>query len=391
MPNHRRSFIKTSGAFAASTLIPSTAFSAIKTYKAAIIGRTGGGNYGHGFDVVFNGIENVSVVAVADENAEGLKKAAERSGAKNQYLDYKVMLEKEKPDMVAIGPRQPDCHREMALACINAGAHIYMEKPMTESLDAADDIIHAAEQKNVKVALGHTRRFMPDFASVKALIDQGFLGTVLEVRFQGKQDSRVGGEDFIVLGTHDFDIMRFYFGNPLWCFASITSDGHDISEKDVHMGHEPILVAGNTIRAQFAFTKNIHTYWTSIKTDDHWNDNFSDRQKWRFEIYGTKRILAYQSNFGMAYLDSPFPAHMDDKAIWKKIPKPKNWHQAMYEKHPIRNLIYAIETDTQPLCSGYDGRWTIEMLAAAYRSQIHKCRIEFPLIQRNNPLKELKK
>jgi hypothetical protein len=48
-------------------------------YKAAIIGRTGGGDYGHGFDTIFEGIENVSVEAIADENEAGLAKAAQRS------------------------------------------------------------------------------------------------------------------------------------------------------------------------------------------------------------------------------------------------------------------------------------------------------------------------
>ncbi|MBZ0257153.1 hypothetical protein K8I31_13890, partial [bacterium] len=60
-------------------------------YKAAIIGRTGGGNYGHGFDVIFNGLDNVSIVAVADPDNAGRAQAAKRSGAVRQYADFHEM------------------------------------------------------------------------------------------------------------------------------------------------------------------------------------------------------------------------------------------------------------------------------------------------------------
>ena len=187
MNTTRRSFIQQTGLLAASALGTAHAFSASALqYKAAVIGRTGGGNYGHGLDTIFNDLDNVTVAAVADENPEGLKKAQERSGAKRAYADYREMLKKERPDIVSIAPRQPDCHRDMALAAIEAGAHIYMEKPITEYPAEADDILNAAKAKGLKIAVAHTRRFMDCFLRMKKLLDDGYLGEILEVRFQGK-------------------------------------------------------------------------------------------------------------------------------------------------------------------------------------------------------------
>ena len=57
-----------------------------------------------------------------------------------------------------------------------------------------------------------------------------------------------------------------------------------------------------------------------------------------------------------------------------------------HKKNPILNLIYAIETNTQPQCGAYDGRWTIEMVSAVYQSQIERKRILFPLKNRKHPL-----
>lgn len=356
-----------------------------KNYKAAVIGRTGGGDYGHGFDVIFKGIPNVIVEAIADGDPAGLKRATDRSGAKRSYADYREMLEKERPDLVSIAPRHPDCHRDMALAAIGVGANIYMEKPMTETVGEADDILRAAEKKGVKIAIGHVRRFTPEFVRIKRLIEEGFIGAPLSIQVQGKQDSRVGGEDLIVLGTHDFDIMRFYFGDPTWCQAVVLQNGHRIQKKDVRRGSEPILVAGDTIRASFGFGNNLVMDWDSVKTTDGWNQN-AERQRWELVIRGTKRIIVFQGGWGTAYLDSPFLAHKDSRGIWKELPDPKHWPMADHESHPVRNLIRAIETNTQPLCNGNDGRWAIEMVSAIYESERVGGRVDLPLKDRGNPL-----
>ena len=58
-----------------------------KNYKVAVIGRTGKGAYGHGLDVVWKTIDNIEIVAVADENEAGRKAAQTRLGAKNAYAE----------------------------------------------------------------------------------------------------------------------------------------------------------------------------------------------------------------------------------------------------------------------------------------------------------------
>jgi predicted dehydrogenase len=388
----RRQFLAVSGTLAASAACGWPGFAAEparRAYRAAVIGRTGGGDYGHGYDQVFQGLENVTVEAVADADEAGLRKAAERSKAKRPYRDFRDMLRREKPDLVSIAPRQPDCHREMALAAIEVCQGIFMEKPMTETPAEADDILAAAEKRGVKIFVAHNRRYAPDFVRVRALLRQGLIGAVRQVRIQGKQDNRVGGEDMIVLGTHDFDLMRFYFGDPQWCFASVTQDGRDITRADVRQGREPILVAGDTIHAQFAFPNRVQVSWHSVQTRDHWNTPFSKREKWAFEILGTKGIIAYQSGLDFAWLDSPFLAQKEGAAPWQPLPAPEKLIWPEQDRHPIQSLIHAIETQGQPVCSGYDGRWAVEMVAAVYESQRTQTRVSFPLKDRGHPLLRL--
>src|SRR6266851_4635120 len=99
-----------------------------KTYRVAVIGRTGKGNYGHGLDVVWKEIDGVEIVAVADEDEKGRAAAAERLKATTTYADYSTMLDKEKPHIVSIADRYPDSHRDMAIACAKAGASVFLEK-----------------------------------------------------------------------------------------------------------------------------------------------------------------------------------------------------------------------------------------------------------------------
>jgi hypothetical protein len=84
--------------------------------KAAIIGHTGAGDYGHGIERVFQNMSDVSVVAAADPHEGGRVKAQAASGAAKGYADYRDMLAKEKPDLVAIGPRWATEHHAMARA-----------------------------------------------------------------------------------------------------------------------------------------------------------------------------------------------------------------------------------------------------------------------------------
>ncbi len=361
-------------------------------YKAAIIGRTGAGDYGHGLDRVFNRLEDVHVSAVADVERGGAREAAEVSGADRIYLDYEKMLVKERPDLVSIATRQPQFHRDMALAAIDVGAHIYMEKPITETPAEADAIIEAAERQGVKIAVGHVRRLMPEFLNPGRLLEQRIIGIVLEVRGYGKMDQRVGGEDLIVLGTHDFDLWRLYFGDPEWCFATVTTGSESIRPEDVRRGREPYLVAGDTIRAQYEFPGGIRAYWSSIAAGALWNRNsrvpgdpMEGRERWGFDILGTEGNLYYRSGQGFRLLRTHYLVPGVDDIHWEELPEMRE-PLPDYKTHPIRNLIRAVEEDTEPFCSARDARWTVEMVSAVYQSQIAREPVGFPLEYRQHPL-----
>jgi predicted dehydrogenase len=178
-----------------------------KKYRVAVIGRTGKGNYGHGLDTVWLALDDVEIVAVADENEKGRAACAARLKARNAYADYRQMLEKERPQIVSVADRWLDTHRDMVVACAEAGASIFLEKPMCRTLAEADQMVAACERHHVKLAIAHQTRYSPRLQRVKEMIEAGQLGDILELRGRGKEDARGGGQDLMVLGTHIMDLM----------------------------------------------------------------------------------------------------------------------------------------------------------------------------------------
>src|SRR5439155_18369095 len=258
--------------------------------RAAIIGHTGKGDYGHGLDLIFNDRENIEVVAIADPIPAGRAKAAARSKALRQYDDYVLMLEQEKPRLVCVAQRWTDQHRAMALAAFQIGAHVYMEKPIAQSLLEADEMLAAANQAGLKIAVAHQMRLAPGILFLKREIEQGLLGDLLQIRAYGKQDSRAGGEDMLVLGTHLFDLARFFGGDAAWCTAQVLQNGHEITRQDAHPAKENIgSIAGDEIEAQFGLPSGVTASFTSRARMREQTGH------WGLELIGSKtsaRILA---------------------------------------------------------------------------------------------------
>jgi predicted dehydrogenase len=359
-------------------------------YRVAVIGSTGHGDYGHGIDTVWKEIPETEVVAVADENDEGRAKAAARTGARAIYGDYREMIEKEKPQIVGIGPRWIDRHLEFALACAERGIHVYMEKPFCRTLDEADQIVRACEMTHTKLALAHQTRYCPVIRVVQGLIAEGKLGTVLEVRARGKEDPRGGGEDLWVLGSHMLNLMTVFAGQPLTCFGTMTQKGRLVTRLDVADGREGLgPLAGDGIQAQYRFTSGINGYFSSHRGQG------GNPSRFALQIFGSKGIVEYPSGYLPAVHFLPDPGWSPGRSGAKWLPvtsagvdKPEKLPagNAVGNVVAVKDLLAAIENDRQPICNMYEGRTTIEMIMGVFESHRTQNQVTVPLENRQHPL-----
>lgn len=382
---NRRDFLLAAGAMTAALPLQARA----DGLKACVYGHTGRGNYGHGLDTCFNGIDAVKVAAVADPDEKGRTAAASRLGGVKSYASLAEMLDAEKPDLVSIGPRWVEHRLETLTTALERRVSVYMEKPIAGSLEEADAIISTAERYGQKIVVAHQMRLCPQVLHLKKLIDDGLIGQVLEIRTRGKEDHRSGGEDLMVLGTHCLYLMRFFGGDPLWCTSRVTQDGKDVTLADRRQASEPLgPVAGDTIQATFALPNGVEGTFSSHKVPKGEGGRFQIR------IYGTKGVayMAIGQDPKVFYL--PDPLWLPGKnSTWRPVPDaPSNDHPGgqrgtdACNRRIVEELLRIRGGNERSPVDIYEARATLEMIFSVYAAHLSGGRATFPLKDRKHPL-----
>jgi predicted dehydrogenase len=368
-----------------------------RTFKVAVIGRTGRGDYGHGLDMVWRRVDNVEIVAVADDNEMGRQAAQRRLNAPNAYADYRQMLQRERPHIVSVSVRHLDAHRDMVVACAEAGASIFLEKPICRTLEEADEMVAACERHHVKLAIAHQTRYSPRVQRIKELIEAGQLGDLLEMRCHGKEDQRGGGQDLMVLGTHLMDLMRVFAGDCRWCYAQVGMMAqprvNSVTRAEVREGGEGMgPMAGDHIVAMYGFDKGVVGHFATHRADRR----PGERDRFQLALFGSRGIVQLTTgSLPAAYFcadPSWFPGR--SRSAWQEVTsagvgRPETQEDGGLLQGNIwiaRDLMEAIERDRQPKGSIYDGRAALEMIMAVYESHRLKAPAELPLRNRRNPL-----
>jgi predicted dehydrogenase len=120
-------------------------------------------------------IADTAIVAVCDREPLMAGQLAERFRIDGQFADVANMLAKSHPDVVHI-TTPPQSHHDLGRQCLEAGSHVYLEKPFTVTADQADALIRFAESRNLLVTAGHNYQFTPEMLQMRTLCAQGFLG-----------------------------------------------------------------------------------------------------------------------------------------------------------------------------------------------------------------------
>lgn len=366
-------------------------------YRAAVIGHTGRGNYGHGLDTVFTGMPGVTLVGVADPDDDGRAMAMARSGGCAGYLDYREMLASLRPDVVSIAPRHPDQREAMFRSAVAAGVRaIYCEKPLAASLAEADRIVGMCATAGVRVAIAHQNRAFPAPYEAWRMVQAGAIGRVVALRASGKQDHRGGGQDLMILGTHMIDLMRLLAGDALWCNASVASGNAPSGRLDIREAAEAAgWIAGDCIHATYGFSGGMIGTYTSIVADDG-----GDASYFRMEIGGTGGRIVFWSSASspVAWTSSPhetigtpFPWTLTETIPLDPVHGGSQGSGANGPLHDanqflVADLLEAVETGRKPRSCITDAQASLEMIMAAYASHFGASRITLPLRDRTHPL-----
>ena len=190
--------------------------------------------------------ENVELTALVDLDEAAVKAQSQELGVR-AFTDYREMLNAGIVDAVSIATPH-HLHAIIGLECLNAGVHVFTEKPLANRVSDADAMIETAKAQDLKICVGHQYRTYRTPQTMKHLIDTGVIGNIMRVlwtwiafrpesyyaRDIWRQTWRHAGGGVLMNQTsHDLDLICWLIGEPVQVSAIIGNQFHQIEVEDV--------------------------------------------------------------------------------------------------------------------------------------------------------------
>ncbi|MBS7610353.1 Gfo/Idh/MocA family oxidoreductase [Candidatus Bathyarchaeota archaeon] len=197
----------------------------MRKLNVAILGC---GFWGKNHARVLSELESSNLVAVADIKEERARTIGEKYHVK-WYTDPMKIMERKDIEFVSICT-PTITHAQLALETIKAGKHVLVEKPMTNTVEEAKEVIEKADKEGVHVMVGFIERFNPAVRKAEELIEKGEIGDIVLASSKrvSRWPERIGDVGVIKdLAIHDIDLIRFLFqDNVKQVYAVVGSLAH---------------------------------------------------------------------------------------------------------------------------------------------------------------------
>ena len=309
--------------------------------------------------------------------------SADRFAAANKCTSYHKlndMLADPKVDIVTVCTPS-GAHRDPAVAAANAGRHVVVEKPLEIRLKRCDAIINACKKNKVKLCTIFPSRFSPANRALKEAIDAKRFGklTLGDAytkwwRTQEYYDSGGwrgtwaldGGGAFMNQAVHNVDLMYSLMGDVV----EVTGATDTLAHKRIEVEDVGVATLRFKNGALGVIEATTAAYPGSLK---------------KIEIHGTEGTVVIEED---SILTWDFKKkRSNDAAIRKKFAKTQSGGGASDpsaisfagHQRQLQDFIKAIQTGGQPLVDGNEGRKSVEIILAIYKSSWTGKRVELPL------------
>ena len=328
-------------------------------YRVGIIGC---GNMGRGHVRGYRQAPGCRVVAGVEQDPAKSKSFAEAFGVERMYVDYREMLEKERPDLVSVCT-YPTTHCEITLAAAEQRPRgILCEKPLAVTLDEADRMLESCRRNGVALATGHQHRYDPQAIQARAWIEAGRIGD--PVMSWGHCSL-----DLMNNGTHVLDLIHYFNGDvpAQWAMGQIDCRSHhsgranhpDMVVEDMSVGHVRYANGLRAVVELGAFAP----------------------QDYQFHLFGSDGLIDVNVPGG-----PPVRLLSSGRAGWE-VPEALPPVDSTALK--IVEFVKAVDKGREPACSGGIGRQILEVMIGIFESARRRALVEFPVQVRDFPLKTL--
>ncbi|HHO56629.1 MAG TPA: Gfo/Idh/MocA family oxidoreductase [Trueperaceae bacterium] len=309
----------------------------------------------------FDGYNNTDteVIAIADINKDNLAKRQNAWGIPFAYEDYNELLARD--DIQAVSICTPNAvHHPAVMAAAKAGKHILCEKPISLSLELAQEMIDASKKAGIIFQIGHHLRSVQAVIMAKKLIEDGVIGKINFARFRQAHDwagaktvspafgsiELAGGGTLLDNGCHMMDLSRYLVGQTKELYASMDSLKFDCEVEDTSLV---------TLHFENGAIGSVENAWTATG----WEEAF-----W---IYGNNGSLEYTNRYGPAKLR--LSKRISPNTEWDK-PDIIEYDLQGNQGHAagVANFIEAIKGNRDVICTGEDGLEAVKLILRAYES-----------------------
>ncbi|KQO63833.1 Gfo/Idh/MocA family protein [Curtobacterium sp. Leaf261] len=292
----------------------------------------------------------VTLAAVADPVAESAETRASATGA-TVYADYRTMLAEADIDAVDIClPHH--LHRDAIVAAARAGKHVLCEKPLCLSAVEAAEIAAVVAETGVTVMCAHNQLFLPAVARAKALIDDGVLGTVYEVR------------------TTDSFHNDFTPENMGWRADAKTSGGGELIDTGYHptyllmhlAGASPLEATAMLANHRLSFMEGEDSAQVLVRFDNGVLGSIVT--SWAYEPSANTERFSVVGELGSLWSDGT--------TLWHRLRGEDTVEQRFDEvdqfAEEIAHFATSIAAGTRPINTHEDGIEVLGIILAAYES-----------------------
>jgi UDP-N-acetyl-2-amino-2-deoxyglucuronate dehydrogenase len=309
----------------------------------------------------YPGWDRAELVTCADPSAEARSSVIEILPGCRGYDSSEKLLEREELDLVVIATR-PNLHHSITVAAAEAGVGaILCEKPMALDLGTAGDMVRVCRERGVHLAIGHQRRYDPQYRLAMETVTQGGIGQPIAAEtywpcsaghFLGGHTRGVDGGGFIMyLGVHVFDMLHFCLGNTRSISARL---GKKSAESDVEDSAVCLLTLENGVPAIVHLGEFLYDVVGAPPGSS----------SLRFFITGTEGSVTF-GDFSLSVWHRPAGASQ-----WTELPPPPDFDGRMGFQQLHEALYHAIKTGEGTLCDGEKAIQSQRVAMGCYESAL---------------------
>jgi len=360
----------------------------MKHYNITILGC---GKVAHLHAKAINNINNATLAAVWSRTESSAMEFAREYDCE-AYTNIPLMVREKNIDLAIVCTPHP-FHLDPAVDAAEAGAHLLVEKPLASTLDHCDKIIAACKNAGVKLGVISQRRWYEPVKRVKRAIDEGKIGRPVlgTINMLGWRDKKYydtdewrgtwkmeGGGVLVNQAPHQLDILLWYMGEIDEVYGLWRNLNHPYIEvedtalavikfKNGGIGN---IVVSNSQKPGIFGKVHVHGENGSsvgVQTD------------------GGAMFVAGMSGVLEPPVNDLWTVPGEEKFLeeWKKedtIIFNSVDPTVFYMEKQITDFIDALENGREPLVTGEDGRRTVELFTAIYRSTRDNTPVKFPLL-----------